>query len=181
MKNVEHTGKLDLACGDNKKEGFFGIDKFKTASTDATFDLLEFPWPIADASVDEANCSHFFEHIPKEKRPLFMEELFRVLKNGAKATLITPMGDRMFQDFTHEWPPVIPASYLYFNKEWRTNNKLEHGPYALKCDFDYSYGYGLDPYVAGFNPERQQFALKFHNNAATDLYVTVVKRGAVSV
>lgn len=173
---IEHTGKIDIACGDNKREGFFGIDKFKTSSTDAEADLLQFPWPIADDSVEEAHCAHFFEHIPAPLRPKFMEELFRVMKTGAKCQIIVPMGDRMNQDFTHQWPPVVPGSFLYFNKQWRVDNKLTHGDYDINADFDYSYGYGLHPNVAARNAEYQQYAIQFYQNATTDLYVTLVKR-----
>lgn len=174
---IEHTGKIDLACGANKREGFFGIDKFETEATDATFDLLQFPWPIADGSVKEAHCAHFFEHIPGHQRPAFIQELFRVLEVGGTCQIIVPMGDRMCQDFTHQWPPVVPGSFLYFNKKWREDNKLTHGDYALESDFDYSYGYGLHPTVAARNAEFQQYALQFYNNAATDLYVNLTKRG----
>lgn len=178
-KNIEHTGKLDLGCGDNKPEGFFGIDKYKTASTDAEFDLLQFPWPIASDSVEEARCSHFFEHIPKNLRKPFMEELHRVLKVGKGCQIITPRGERFMQDPTHEFPEPVPASYLYFNQDWLKQNKLMHGDYVTTADFDYSYGFGLDPQVALRNAEYQQFAIKYYNNAITDLYVTVVKRGKV--
>lgn len=173
---IEHTGKIDFACGDNKREGFFGVDKYKTSSTDAEFDLLQFPWPIADGSVKEGHCAHFFEHIPAALRPRFIEELHRVMEEGAKVQIIVPMGDRMFQDFTHQWPPVVPGSFLYFNKKWRVDNKLEHGEYAINADFDYTYGYGLHPTVAARNAEYQQYAIQFYNNAASDLYVTLTKK-----
>ena len=35
--------RLDLACGDNKREGYFGVDKYKTASTDKVVDLMKYP------------------------------------------------------------------------------------------------------------------------------------------
>ena len=168
--------KLDLGCGDNKREGFFGIDKYKTNSTDAELDLLSFPWPIADESITEIHCSHFFEHIPKNLRPKFMDEVYRILKKGGTALFICPMGNRMYQDYTHEWPPVLPESFLYFDKDWRTANKLLHGEYDIKSDFSFTYGYSLDQMVASRNLEFQQFALKFFQNAATDLYVTLVKK-----
>ena len=173
---VEHGGKIDLACGNNKREGFFGIDKFKTEATDAEFDLLSFPWPIADDSVSEAHCSHFFEHVPAKQRNAFMSELHRVMQVGAKATFITPLGDRALQDATHEWPPIVCGSYLYYNKEWRRQNKLEHGDYVCTADFDYTYGYALDNDVALRNADFQAYAIKFYHNAALDLYVTLKKR-----
>lgn len=168
--------RYDLGCGNNKREGFIGVDKYPTDSTDEVWDLLQFPWPIADESVDEAHCAHFFEHIPAALRPGFMAELYRVLKPGAQAQIIVPMGDRMFQDFTHQWPPVVPGSFLYFNKKWREDNKLTHGEYAIQADFDYTYGYGLHPTVAARNADYQQYAIQFYQNAATDLYVSLTKR-----
>lgn len=173
---IEHSGKLDLGCGDNKREGFFGIDKFKTASTDAELDLLQFPWPIESESVSEIHCSQFLEHVPAPLRKPFIEEVHRVLKVGGTAQIITPMGDRMLQDPTHQWPPIVPGSYLYFNQDWLTQNKLMHGEYVTTADFDYTYGYGLDQMVAARNAEFQQFAIKHYNNSAADLYVTLTKR-----
>ena len=186
--------KIDIGCGDNKKEGFTGIDKFKTDSTDALCDLLIFPWAltgiapaecdanllpevIADNSVNEVHCSHFFEHVPKELRAPFMQELYRVMKVGATATFITPCGDRALQDATHEWPPIVPGSYLYFNADWRKQNKLQHGYYDIKADFDYTYGFGLAPDIAIRNADFQAFAVAHYNNAVTDLHVTLTKRG----
>ena len=174
--NIEHTGKLDLGCGDNKREGFFGIDKFKTESTDAEIDLFQFPWPIDSDSVDEVHCSHFFEHVPVAMRKPFMEELHRIMKVGASAQIITPLGNRYMQDPTHQWPPIIPESYLYYNQDWLKQNKLMHGDYLINADFDYSYGHALHPNVASRNAEFQAFAMQFYNNAATDLYVTLVKK-----
>jgi hypothetical protein len=169
--------KIDIGCGDNKKEGFTGIDKFKTDSTDMVVDLFAFPWPLEFESVEEVHCSHFFEHVPKEIRAKFMEELHRVMKVGAKATFITPCGDRALQDATHEWPPIVPGSYLYFNADWRKQNKLQHGFYDIKADFDYSYGYGLAPDIAVRNADFQAFAVAHYNNAVTDLHVTLTKKG----
>lgn len=173
---IQHTGKIDLACGDNKREGFFGIDKYKTDSTDAEMDLLVFPWDIESESVDEIHCANFFEHIPANLRKPFMEEVHRVMKKGAKAQFIVPMGDRMYQDPTHQWPPVVPGSFLYWNQEWLKANKLMHGDYVTTADFDYTYGYALHPNVASRNADYQQYAVQFYSNAATDLYVSLTKR-----
>lgn len=170
--------KLDLACGDRKTPGFKGVDKYKTKSTDQVVDLLKFPWPWADNSVDEVVCNHFFEHIPGLERPKFMEELYRVLKPGAKAVITVPYGqsNRAVQDFTHAWPPVVAESFLYFNKKWRTDNKLTHGLYALKCDFDFGYGFAVDSDVAMKSQEAQAFSVKYYTNAVSDMQVTLTKR-----
>lgn len=170
---------IDLACGDNKRPDYFGIDKFKTTATDAVFDLLLFPWPIKAGTVDTINCSHFFEHIPARKRPPFMNECYRVLKAGAQMVVTVPDPDshRAIQDFTHEYPPPCAESFLYFNKKWRTDNKLLHGDYAaINCNFDFSYGFNLDPDVTLRSAEWQQFAIKHYRNHSGDLQVTLTKR-----
>lgn len=170
--------KLDLGCGDRKTPGYKGVDKFKTKSTDFVVDLLQFPWPWADGEVEEAVCSHFFEHIPGSDRPRFMDELHRVLKKGGKATIVVPYGNsnRAIQDFTHAWPPVVAESFLYFNKKWRDENKLTHGFYAMQCDFDFGYGFAVDNDVAVKSHEAQAFSVKHYVNAATDMQVTLTKR-----
>jgi SAM-dependent methyltransferase len=170
--------KLDLGCGDNKAQGFLGVDKFATSSTDYTFDLLKFPWPIDDGACATLHCSHFFEHIPGLERPAFMEECYRVLKKGGQLVIITPYWSsaRAVQDFTHAWPPVVETSFLYFNKQWREQNKLTHGLYTMTCDFDFGYGYALDAETATKHVEAQQMRIKNYLNAAADIHVTLTKR-----
>lgn len=169
--------KLDLACGDSKKEGSIGLDIVKTPSADHVVDLTKFPWPIDDGVVDELHCSHFFEHLTGKERMSFMDECWRVMKSKTQLIIICPHWSSMrsVQDPTHQWPPVAEASFLYFNKQWREDNKLSH--YAITCDFDYTYGFSMDNDTVVRNVEYQQFAVKHYNNAVLDLHVTLTKRG----
>lgn len=169
---------LDLGCGDNKKEGYFGVDAYSTPSVDYLVDLFKFPWPFPDNCVDGVFSSHFFEHIPAKLRPGFMDELYRVMKVGAQATIITPYWSSMraVQDFSHEWPPICESSYLYYNKNWRTSQKLTHGAYEMKCDFDFTYGYALDNDLTVRNDEWRQFAIKHYVQSINDLHATLIKR-----
>lgn len=166
--------KLDLGAGQNKREGFIGVDI--AATSDLQADLFKFPWPFEDASVTEVHASHFFEHVPQNIRFKFMDELWRILTVGGTATFITPYYSSMraIQDPTHQWPPIAESSYLYFNKEWRKSNKLDH--YDVKCDFDFSYGYIPDPESSLRNSETQAFWFKHYVNSILDLQVTLVKR-----
>jgi predicted SAM-dependent methyltransferase len=168
--------KLDLGCGDRKEEGFFGIDIVKTEAADYVFDLTEFPYPIDDGVVDEIVCNHFFEHLTGAQRIKFMEECYRIMKKDSKLTIVVPYWSSMraIQDPTHQWPPVCEASFLYFNKKWMKDNKLEH--YNINCDFDYSYGYALDNDLLVRNMDWQQFAVKHYIQAVNDLQVTLTKR-----
>lgn len=169
--------KWDLACGDRKQEGFRGVDIVKTSSTDYIYDLTKTPWPfVKKESVDEYYSSHFFEHLTGKQRMDFMDEIYRTLKVGCKVVIICPYYSSMraVQDPTHQWPPVCEASFLYFNKGWRDQNKLSH--YPIKSDFDFSYGYQLNPNWGSRNEEVKQFAIGQYINVVSDIFVTLIKR-----
>lgn len=169
---------LDLGCGDNKREGFKGVDFVKTKSTDYVHDLFKFPWPFKTDSVEEVHCAHFFEHIPAKVRPKFMDELYRVLAPEGKVTIITPYFNsvRATQDFTHEWPPISPNSFLYFNKQWRIDNKLTHGYYEMSCDFDFTYGYSINAAWVSKSEDARAFAVNHYQGVIDDLHTTLVSR-----
>src|SRR5260221_11233482 len=79
---------LDIACGQNKTPGFFGIDIAKAEGVDMVYDLEKFPWPIPDNSVDEATCSHYIEHTKDIIK--FMDEVHRILKQAGKILIRAP-------------------------------------------------------------------------------------------
>lgn len=168
---------LDLGCGDSKREGYKGVDKFKTPSVDYVHDLCEFPWPFEDGSVEDIHCSHFFEHIPNHLRGKFMDEVYRILVWDGKARFIVPYWSSMrsIQDFTHQWPPLCEVSFMYFNKSFRVGNRLTHGYYDLTCDFDFSWGYVIDQGLTTRSEEYRQHVLAHEVNVISDVDITLVK------
>ena len=148
--------------------------KIKLNLHEAKHDLAKFPWPYKDESISELTCFHRFEYIPARLRIPFMEEIFRILDKGGQASFITTYwtSPRSVQDPTCEWPPICEQSFLYFNKGWRATNQLK----PIKCDFDFTYGYQVDPETAARNQESQSFWLKHYLNTATDLQVMLTKR-----
>jgi SAM-dependent methyltransferase len=170
--------KLDLGCGTNKREGFLGVDASTDCGADVVHDLTQAPWPFADASVDEAYSHHFLEHLDGPERIRFMEELYRVLKPGAQALIITPYWTWVgaIQDPTHKWPPIAEESYLYFNAEARRRMGLGH--YAIHCDFDLQFGGVLAPEIEARPPAEQSFAKRHYFNAVLELRTTLTRRAA---
>lgn len=174
--------KLDIGCGSKKKEGFVGIDRIKFDGVDVVCDVGVAPLPYEDNTVDEVHSSHFVEHLSASERIHFMNELSRVMKPGAKATIIVPhySSGRAYGDLTHQWPPVSEFWFYYLKKEWRMQNAphtdQEHWPGGYCCDFDATWGYGLHPSLLVRNQEYQQFALNFYREAAQDIHATLVKR-----
>jgi predicted SAM-dependent methyltransferase len=113
--------KLNLGCSDRHVEGYVNVDLAPPA--DQIVDLTG-PWPWPDSSVDEVLALDICEHIGDLPRGRihFMNELHRVLKPGARATIETPNaahGSGYYQDPTHVSPYCL-STFKYF----------EHGSFA---------------------------------------------------
>jgi len=172
--------KLDIGCGKNKKEGFIGVDQYAMEGVDVVMDVRQ-KWSYDDNSVEEVHCSHFLEHLTGPERVRFYNELFRVLKPGAKATIITPhwASNRAYGDPTHQWPPVAEMAFYYLKQEWR-NSQAPHtdakwNPDGYSCDFDATWGYSFAPDLGMRNQEYVQFALQNYKEAAQDMIATLIK------
>jgi hypothetical protein len=173
--------KLDLGAGKNGKEGFTKVDRRAFPGIDVVTDLLE-KWPWEDSSVDEAHMSHTLEHFGSRHRVWVMNELYRVLKPGAKCQIITPhwCSSRAYGDFTHQWPPVGEMFYYYLSKTWRKenapDNDKEWNPEGYDCDFEATWGYGMRQDLMVRNQEYQNFALSNYKEAAMDLHACVIAK-----
>jgi SAM-dependent methyltransferase len=166
--------KLDLGCGPHKREGFHGVDAMKFPNVDTIHDLRK-AWPWKDGSVDEAHSSHFIEHLTGEERVHFYNELYRVLKPGAKAMIIAPdwSSGRSYGDPTHKYPPICGDSFYYLDKGWRAGNAPHCG---LTCDFLATWGYSIHPGWEGKNQETLMFGMAHYREVAQDIMVTLTKR-----
>jgi len=112
--------RLDVGCGDQRREGFEGIDKhdFSASYPDGRFQVhdIKDPLPYDDESIDEIWCHHVFEHLT-HRHPdrdmdyliWVMNEFHRVLKTGSRAHLIVP-----WVDHPNAWRH--PTHYRYFNQ-----------------------------------------------------------------
>jgi SAM-dependent methyltransferase len=129
----------------------------------------------ADSSVNEVSIINKLQFVPGKLRVKFMEEVWRILTPGGKASIVVPYWSHpgAIQDPSTEWPPWVDQSFLYFNKAQRTAAGLPE----IKCDFDFSFGYTLnDPEIMGKNTETQSFYVKHYLNSAAFLQVTLTKR-----
>lgn len=168
--------KLDLGCGLNKREGFIGVDERTFDGKVNVVTDLRKPWPWANDSVDEVVASHFLEHLDGMERVHFVNELYRVLKPGAKAQIITPhwCASRAYGDVTHKWPPVSEFWFYYLSKDWRAVNAPHNDFYT--CNFEAAWGYALHQSLGVRNQEYQSFAMQFYKEAAQDTICTLTKR-----
>lgn len=109
--------KLNLGANDRVLPGFLSVDIVPPA--DVIADLSR-PWPWPDSSVDEIRAYDVIEHVAD--RIHFMNEIHRVMRPGARATIETPnatKGAGFAQDPTHKSQWCL-NSFQYF----------EHGAYA---------------------------------------------------
>jgi hypothetical protein len=167
--------KLDLGSGPNKAEGFVGVDVRQfDGKVDVLCDIGKDRWPWEDGSVDEARASHVWEHLTWPERVHAFNELFRVLKVGAKAQIVIPHwnSSRYYGDPTHQ-SPMSEFAFYYLLKSWRDVNAPHTG---YTCDFDATWGYSTHPALHAWNVERQQYAIQWFKEAAQDIIATLTKR-----
>jgi hypothetical protein len=167
--------KLNLGSGKQKMEGFLNVDSVAFEGVDIVHDLRVTPWPWENDNVEQVHCSHFLEHLAGEERVSFFNELFRVMKKGAQAQIITPhwSHDCAYGDPTHKWPPISGWTFMYLNKFWRDAN-APHVSYS--CDFDWAIGGTWDEWLNVRNQETRVFAMQRYINSMRDCMVTLTKR-----
>lgn len=175
--------RLDIGCGKQKKEGFVGVDRIQFPGVDVVLDIGRHTWPWKNETVDEVYCSHVLEHLTPEERCHYFNELYRVMKKGATAQIIMPhwASCRYYGDPTHKSPPFSEFGWHYLKKEWRegnaphTDSVMAPGPLSYSCDFEYSYGFSIAPFLQGRAKEFVDFALTAYKEAAQDMIGTLSK------
>tara|TARA_Y100000816_G_C26099588_1_gene582481 strand:- start:1341 stop:2117 length:777 start_codon:yes stop_codon:yes gene_type:complete len=104
-KFLKQGSVLDIGCGGEglifnyiSQEGYTGVDYSpKTVETisskfpDAKFFCQESPpLDFPDSTFDNILCLEMIEHIPEDKAPVLLDEIFRCLKKGGYLLLSTP-------------------------------------------------------------------------------------------
>lgn len=188
--------KLDLGCGPNKKPGFFGVDSIAFPGVDKVMDIGKDVWPFKNDSVEEFHCSHVIEHLTWPQRVHFFNQLYRVMKPGAKGALILPhwASMRYYGDPTHQ-SAMSEFAFYYLSRPWRAggvpigaapgtaaqpaqapHTDIQFNPGGYDCNFEVMWGHSLHPQLQSRNAEYQQHALTFWKDAAQDLMATLIKR-----
>lgn len=167
--------KIDVGCGKRPKEGFEGLDSLDFGQK-YVHDVRK-GLPFKPNSVDEVHSSHFVEHLTWPERIKFFNELYRVMKPGATATIITPNWSHecFYGDPTHK-EPLSQWYRLYLCKEWR-DSQAPHAPYT--CDFPVALQScigTLEPHLQTRNQEYQYEAGRSQINGTRDLIVTLKKK-----
>jgi hypothetical protein len=165
--------RIDIGCGRGTPEGWEGIDVINFGQKHV-MDVRS-GIPYKDNTVDEVRSMHFVEHLTGEERVAFFNDLYRVMKVGSQALIVTPNWSHScaYGDPTHQWPPMSSWYPLYLNKAWR-ESQAPHAPY--NCDFDHVVAGSWDQAIESRNQEYKTMAMNAQTNAWRDLIVTLTKR-----
>lgn len=168
--------RLDLGAGKglHTPDGFTPVDLVAWKGVKVV-DLTK-RWPWKANSVDEVHSAMLIQYLTAAERVHFFNELYRVLKPGAKAQVITPMwsANKAYVDVLVQWPPIAEGFYHSLSKAWReAQNCVDRS--GLTCDFDVGMGYGLHPAIIPRNQEFQQNEVMWSKEAAQDLCSTLTK------
>jgi SAM-dependent methyltransferase len=90
VQSATAATKIDLGCGTNTREGFFGLDCIASPNTDYQLNLEVDSLPFRDDSIDYVYSSHTFEHLAY--LPKVLKEIVRVCKHDATVEIWTPYG-----------------------------------------------------------------------------------------
>lgn len=107
--------KLNLGCGESKKDGYVNLDRQSALNPDIAHDLNNLPYPFNDNEFDIVEARHVLEHL---REPFaVMKELHRILKSGGGLKIQVPHFSRAFTHTEHKSGFDITFP-LYFNKNF---------------------------------------------------------------
>ncbi len=94
--------KLHLGCGRDYKEGWINVDFNKDVKADIYCDISK-KLPFKNNYVDEVLMDNVLEHVKRDRLLLFIDDLYRVCKNGAKIRIYVPhfTATAAFKHLTH--------------------------------------------------------------------------------
>jgi len=95
--------RLNLGCGQDRREGYLNVDSAASVGPDLTWDLDHSPYPLPSSQFDEFLALDVVEHL--EDLVGFMEECWRLLRPGGEVRITTPhfSSANSFRDPTHRW------------------------------------------------------------------------------
>ena len=98
---------LDLGCGNNKLEGWIGVDKKQLPTVDIVCDLESGELPFENDSIDKIRMIEVIEHIKNYDE--LIGNTFKVLKKDGKILVTTPdkncIVNRIFHNYENEHNP----------------------------------------------------------------------------
>ncbi|HDH45468.1 MAG TPA: methyltransferase domain-containing protein [Thermococcus sp.] len=133
--------KVDLGCGPNKAEGYFGIDKVYYPGVDLVYDCNQ-GIPLPDNCADEVRAIHSLEHF--DDQTAIMWEIWRILKPGGRLVFEVPStkGEGAYiPDHRNFWNKTVVMFYTQPHlAQGRPLFELEELEEQVKGDYCYLKG-----------------------------------------
>ena len=113
LRNWKGPVRLNLGCGEDRREGYINIDEY-VSSADLRMDI--FHLDFEDGTVDEVFSSHMLEHLGKYEAPKALAEWLRVLRPSGMLQMNLPDLEWTLQQWlntpeSHRWGWALDAIY----------------------------------------------------------------------
>jgi len=116
---------LDVGCGTGRflkrrPEDFFGVDlspemvKICLDQGLSAFEASATSLPYPDGSIEAINCDNIIEHLPPAQAAAMLHEFGRVLRPGGLVLIRSPLGEGIWNTFSHvrPYPPAAIQKLL---------------------------------------------------------------------
>jgi SAM-dependent methyltransferase len=113
---LEQSRRLNLGCGQFRKEGFLNVDADPSAEPDVLVDLDLFPYPFEDRAFELIEADHVLEHLADPFA--VMAELHRILQPGGILVIRVPHFSRGMTHADHKRGFDVTFPH-YFNRAFK--------------------------------------------------------------
>jgi hypothetical protein len=172
--------KLNIGCGYDYRDGFINVDKSDKVKADVYCEVgVSKLNTIDDDTVGYVFCKYVLNFVDDVYK--FMEEIYRVSKDGAYVDVIVP---HAFSHASYRDPSAkrhfVESSFIYFDKRLMEINKNEHNvinPVEDLPDIDIrlvSMYRNTPPNMTNKGSEFLHFAMNHFNNSVVDMRLTLM-------
>lgn len=165
------SNKLDVGCGDRKREGYIGMDVVQLPGVDVVHDMNKTPWPFDDNAFEEIVFDDVLEHSTNLLG--ILSDVYRVAKPDCIIKISTPhfSSDNMYSDPTHT-VFFSSRSFNYFDKslEYKHSFYLKDVNFKIiKCHISFREYFTFDNKRPLFSPLKW-FGFEFLINKKKRIY-----------
>jgi hypothetical protein len=131
--------KLNLGCGEFKKEGYINIDKRKDANPDLILEIGIESFPQENGSVSEIYAHNSLEHFPNFAD--VVSELGRISKNGCIWKITLPYATTYVYNVINPYhlsPFFTENTFRFWDDIYRREQPDDFRLKIIKTDFTYN-------------------------------------------